>query len=248
MPLSLFLSIILLLELAFAANEIGPTATVSISSQPSYILGRTCAACCLWYIGDYPPGTRGYYDLATALSCGAGAVNGCYCKADYASSASSYVSSCVSSRCSAIGDVTKELNTMMNLYDGYCRTANVEVSTTPIELAASIEAASKRAISTEAASTEAPLIRISIITTSFQRSVFLSSISQPFETSTPSIAASATGTSTNTPALGKSDIVAIGVGLGIGIPSLLLGLATFCVQMRKRKQRIEKEGYMNAER
>lgn len=227
MFLSLFLFIILLAELALSANEIGLIATVSISSQSSYILGRTCAACCVWYNGGYPPDTQGYYDLAVALSCGADAVNGCYCKVDYASSASSCVSSCVSSRCSAIGDVTKDLETMMDLYDNYCKTANVEVSITPTAIAASTEAASKRAISTGAASTEGPLTRISIITTSFRRDVWISSIAQLFQTSSPSGAASTTGMS-NSPVLGRSDTVPIGVGLGIGVSSLLLGLATFC--------------------
>lgn len=233
---SLFLSITLLVQLVFAANEIGPTAPVSIYAESSYKLARQCSACCLWYIGDYPPGTQGYYDLAIALSCGAGALNGCYCKADYASSASSYISQCVSDECSAIGDVTKELKTMMDLYDGYCKTANVEVTTTtPVELAAS----------TGAPSTEGPSTKVAIITTGVQRDALLSSNSlHLIGTSSPSTAASTTGASTNTSALGKSDVIAIGVGLGIGVPSLLLGLATFCVQMRKRKQRIEKESLL----
>lgn len=137
----------------------------------------------------------------------------------------------VSDKCAAIGDVTKELKTMMDLYDGYCKTANVEVTTTPIELAAS----------TGAPSAEGPSTKILIATTSVQRKALSSLNSQVLATSGASTAASPTGTSTNTSALGKSDVIAIGVGLGIGVPSLLIGLATLCVQMRKRKQRIEKE-------
>lgn len=234
MSSSLFLSIILLAQSVFSANEIGPTAPVSISSERSYQLARTCAACCLWYIGVYPPGFQGYYDLAIALSCGATARNGCYCKADYASSASAYISSCVSGECAAIGDVTKDLKTMMDLYNGYCKTANVEVSTTPVELAASTGAAP---------STKGSATRTSVVPTGVQRKALSSSNSQPVATSNP--AAGTTGTSTNSSALGKSDVIAIGVGLGIGVPSLLLGLATFCVQMRRRKQRIEKEGLLD---
>ena len=156
MSLSFFLSIYFLVQLVSSDSKIGPTAVVSIYSESSYVLGRECATCCLWYNGDYPAGTRGYYDLAIALSCGAGAMNGCYCKADFASSASSYISACVSDGCSAIGDVTGEVKTMMDLYDGYCKTANVDVSTTaPIEPAASTAAASTAATSTAATSTAA---------------------------------------------------------------------------------------------
>lgn len=253
MSLSFFLPIYFLVQLVSSDSKLGPTAVVSIYSESSYVLGRECATCCLWYNGDYPAGTRGYYDLAIALSCGAGAMNGCYCKADFASSASSYISACVSDGCSAIGDVTGEVKTMMDLYDGYCKTANVDVSTTaPIKPAASTAAASTAATSTAAASTDEGGLSTkipTIITTGVQRNALASSSSQPLRASSGSTtAASTTQASANAVALGKSDIIAIGVGLGVGIPSLLLGLATLCVQIkRRRKQKIENDGYLLAE-
>ncbi len=126
---SFFFFIILLIPLISSAGDTDPVAAVSIYSDISYQSGRTCSTSCLWHRGpfrQYNPG----HDLAIELSCGVAAVNGCYCKADFASSASSYISSCVSKGCSNVESVNEEIKTIMALYDGYCKTANVEVVTT----------------------------------------------------------------------------------------------------------------------
>jgi hypothetical protein len=266
-----FFIILLLIPLISSAAETDAVAAVSIYSDISYQSGRTCSTSCLWYRGPFRQYNHGH-DLAIELSCGVAAVNGCYCKADFASSASSYISSCVSKGCSNLESVNEEIKTIMALYDGYCKTANVEVvtTTTSAELVV-VATAESSAMMTSTSATgvlQNLLISSSPHPTTFsswftaaaspsktsatevpQNVLFSSSHPHPagVSGSSTSTAASPSATSANTAGLGKSDHIALGVGLGVGVPSLLLALATLCVQLRKRKQRINKNSYVNTE-
>lgn len=211
----------------------GPTAYVSISDSPAYATARPCAAACLWDNTDiWVCGVNGgWYDVAQELQCGCDALNACYCGKDNAASASSYISSCVSSGCS---NFPQETNSAMNLYNNYCATANVAVSVT------SDTSPPSRTATPVAAS-------VASSTTSPHGTIQTSSNGQGAADSTD---AEATAVKSETAAapnssdvadgkdrLSRSDLIAIGVGLGVGIPSLIIAIATFCLMRNKGNRR-----------
>ncbi|EPE30447.1 hypothetical protein GLAREA_03414 [Glarea lozoyensis ATCC 20868] len=210
-----------------ATTTLGPQGSVSIWAAPAYSTIRPCAAGCLWYNGGlWTCGLNsGYYDLAQELQCSCSAKNLCYCGKDNAAPASSYISSCVSSKCS---NFPSEVTGALALYDGYCATANVEVAS---------------AVATSKATTTGGASVVSVPTTSPDA---LPSTNNPPNTGSGGAVVQATPTSTPSPnsspatteekkGLSQSDIIALAVGLGVGVPSLLLALATF-LGMRKKKE------------
>jgi hypothetical protein len=202
-----------------AATTLGPLAPVSINQLPSYSSARPCAAGCLVYNGRWTCGfNAAVYDLGLGLGCGCGPNNACFCSAGLASSASSYISSCVSAKCTGIGDVGGDLTSMLGLYDGYCKTANVETGTIvpATTTAESIPEGTGAPATTVVRSTGSSSVRVS---------------------------ASATATSTQSSpeaeekeneGLSKSDLIALATGLGVGIPSLLVGAWALYLQLRRR--------------
>lgn len=230
---SSFLFLISLLAYAVSsAGKNGPTATVSIESDLSYITGRECAVGCLW--NEYH--ILGSPDLSYELSCGETAINGCYCKTDYASSATSYISNCVSTGCSDLQDVSGEVKTIVDLYNGYCETANAR--TTAAELPNAIESPSTDTLvlSTGARRTLLPTSSALLPAGKSNPSALASSNSSPTGRSGPSAAESTTEASPGSGGLGESDVIELGVGLGVGIPSLLLVLVGLWLQIKKWRQ------------
>lgn len=228
------LSIFSFLSLAHAAESSnGPTAYVTITDNPQYVTARPCAADCLWYQGVWSCGVnKGYYDLAQELQCGCDALNNCYCGKDNAASASSYISSCVSSGCSKFPD---EQQSAIALYNSYCATANVaQTSSSPTTTAAaSITETSTTTSSQKAASTNPP--NSVVLTGNGDAAAGAAPVTTAF-TSTSSTAPRATASAeagTDEGFLSKSDLIALGVGLGVGILSLIIALATFCSMRRK---------------
>ncbi|KAK0643750.1 hypothetical protein B0T16DRAFT_459860 [Cercophora newfieldiana] len=129
----LLLTLSLLAPLTTAADTttLGPLGYVSLRSELAYTTARRCAAGCLAYNGVLPCNVAGYQDLGVHFQCGCGPINACYCSKPLASSATAYISSCVSAKCAASVDSwPEEVTSMLGLYDGYCATANVAVETT----------------------------------------------------------------------------------------------------------------------
>lgn len=158
------------------------------------------------------------------IGCGPGANNACYCRTDFASSASSYLTSCISDGCSrASGNIDSEINTALAIYDGYCARARVEGVT-----------------STEAA-TDTTAVEASAgpktMSPSAARSTGASAAVATKSHDSQDASSSASPTLNKSNGLSKSDAIALGVGLGVGIPSLLIAMTTCCFQMRKRRRR-----------
>jgi hypothetical protein len=76
--------------------------TVSIQSQPAYIGERFCVEQCLFDIDKYfdTPDYLPYF-----LGCGLPVYDSCYCTSDIYSSATGYISSCITSLCSDTSEV-----------------------------------------------------------------------------------------------------------------------------------------------
>lgn len=243
-PSSFLLPISLLVYAVSSAGGNGPTATVTITNDLSYITGRGCAVGCLWNINarDYID-IKGYRDLGFELSCGDPAINGCYCKTDYASSATSYISNCVDERCSDLGGgLTEEVKTIEALYDGYCETANIDPRTTAAELSTATEGPSTDtvALTTEARRTLPPTSS-ALPVGKPTPSALTSFNSSPTARSDSSAAESTTEASPGSGGLGKSDAIELGVGLGVGIPSLLLVLVGLWLQIKRRRRNARRE-------
>ena len=240
-PSSFLLPISLLVYAVSSARENGPTATVTITDDLSYITGRECAVGCLWNTSVLD----NFDDLAIILACGYSAINGCYCKTDYASSATSFISACVDQRCSDLGGgLTGEVQIAMALYDGYCETANVDPRTTTAERSTATEGPSTDTVALTAEARRTLLPTSSALPVRKSSTFALaSSNSSPTRRSGSSAAESTTEASPGLRGLGQSDAIELGVGLGVGIPSLLLVLVGLWLQIRKRRRnaRMEKD-------
>jgi hypothetical protein len=206
--------------LSHAATTIGPLAPLTIASSPAFSSARACAAACISYSGPFACGVnRGYNDLPVFLGCGCSPNNACFCSEGLKSSASSYISSCVSEKCKGGEDVAN----IVGLSEGYCKTANVEAGG-----GSSVGGGSSTAVVTTAgggaSATATP------------------GASRP-RVSDETATATATGSATGSPGekgkeeegLSKSDIIALGTGVGLGVPSLIIGAIALWVQIRKKR-------------
>lgn len=202
-----------------------PTAYISLALAPPYATMRPCAASCLVYRGIWScPFNSGYYDLGIELSCGCNPQNFCYCDSKAAASASSYISSCVNAGCGA--EFPGEVTSAMDLYNGYCATVNVAALVQTTAPSVTLSTSSK---STPAANSSNRIIDAD------------ANSNGPSSTSRTPVTAETSAPQTSSAnsekkGLQQSDVIALAVGLGVGFPSLLLALATFCLQ-RKRKER-----------
>jgi hypothetical protein len=225
-PFSLLAILLPTLSLIKAEDtESGPLADVTIYTELSYSTARACAAGCIWYSGVWACGyNAGYYDLNMELGCGCDAINACYCSKGLGSSATSYIQSCVSTECSGVGNWEDEVTSMLNLYDGYCKTANQEVAS------ASATSAADSSAPTSSSTTRSGISTSPTATTGGKANEVTASA-----TSTSTTSTSATSKPDADEGLSKSDIVALAASLGVGIPSLLIGAIALWIQLKKKK-------------
>jgi len=208
----------------------GPLAYVTLNERIEWSTARECAAACLKYNGIYVCGVHGGYDdLGLELECGCASINGCYCNTELASSASQYISDCVSSRCSAVDDLTRDLSNMMGLYDDYCKTARAEAGTNENAPRPNDDEAKGAETTTTEETASKPTD---------------GSTDSPRRTSSNGAESTATGeesqgSSKSNDGLSRSDIVALAASLGVGIPSLLIAALTLYFQIRKKRRNAE---------
>ena len=219
----LFIIVLVSCSVVFAATTAGPLAPVSIKSLLAYSTAKPCAAGCLVYNGIWVCGVnQGYHDLGQDLGCGCGPINACWCSAGLQPSATSYISSCISAGCSKFPNVDQDITSMLDLYGGYCATANVEASSKP---------ADTKAVTTPPAAASSPKAAAT-------GSLGVSSATA----ATGDVPASTTASDTEAKedeGLSKSDIIALATGLGVGIPSLAIGALALWFQLRRRRATAE---------
>ncbi|KAK3614619.1 hypothetical protein LTR56_026461 [Elasticomyces elasticus] len=116
-----------------------------------------------------------------------------------------------------------DIASMLNLYDGYCSTANAEVTPTTEH---------KSITSTDELTGETPTTTPAI------------TVGQPIASTASETGVTSDTAATTTPAvsgddkgLEQSDIIALAASLGVGVPSLLITAFALCVQLRKRRAR-----------
>ncbi|KAH7400635.1 hypothetical protein DE146DRAFT_631733 [Phaeosphaeria sp. MPI-PUGE-AT-0046c] len=103
---------------------------------------------------------------------------------------------------------------MLDLYDGNCATANVEVSSAPAQTIAGMTI---------------PATAASKATINMKVSSILTGATAPFESTTQPV-----GKKEEDEGLSKSDIIALATGLGVGVPSLVLAFVALHIQLRKK--------------
>ncbi|CRK12984.1 hypothetical protein BN1708_010686, partial [Verticillium longisporum] len=220
------LSLLLTISMAQDVTQ-GPLAPVSLGSYTELATARGCAAACLVYNGIWVCGVNaGYDDLGVALECGCASINGCYCNTGLASSATAYLSRCVSSRCAeSVENWTQEVAGMLGIYEGYCATALEAGEGT---------AAATTTTTTSRARTATGGATVAADATRSARTSGGAEETLAAENDTTENGGASEGETDG--GLSKSDIVALAASLGVGIPSLIVALVTLCIQMKKRKR------------
>ncbi|KAK2056128.1 hypothetical protein LY76DRAFT_164913 [Colletotrichum caudatum] len=214
-------SFILFLLGSVAKPAGGALAPVTLQSEIAYSTARACAANCLVHNGIWQCGVNaGYQDLGVALQSRCQSINGCCCNTALGSSATSYISSCISKGCSKVDNWSVDLTSILNLYNSYSATANVAV----------VEA---QATTTIVGSVSLPTVA---------NTAKSSAIEQPIQTLGSVISGTASAHNTQQRAaagdtrLSKSDRVALAASWGVGIPSLLIAALTLYFRIRKKRR------------
>jgi hypothetical protein len=108
------------ITLLILASFVSADGTVTLYSLPAYTSQRACAQLCFYGciycgIGPWTAGIRG------AVGCDLPFLDSCMCRTDLFSSASGYLSTCVSSACSSN---SVDVNSALSIYGSYCAKAN----------------------------------------------------------------------------------------------------------------------------
>lgn len=130
MAYSLCLLFVLILRLPSALANSQDTITQTMTNVKAWQDLDLCARNCFqsWELGCW------IASLDTTIGCGDSnicselAINGCYCRTDKQSVATSYLSLCVSSACT-VGDPQVDINSAVGIYTGYCAGLGYEVVT-----------------------------------------------------------------------------------------------------------------------
>lgn len=216
-------TLFLLLAAVRAARGDSATASVSVSQDAGWVQERECGQRCVWIDSGHIGAP--YPDIVMFLDCpGAPYLNACFCRTDFGVSVTSFLSSCVSSRCStaSVPDTAREISTALSIWSNYCSTAAGVVfpKVTP--------PATSDSPSTGPATVPNPA------TEGSNRATAQASAT-PTETGSSSTRSTGTSSSSSGGSgLSQSDKIALGVGLGMGIPSILIALVTF-VSLRRRR-------------
>jgi hypothetical protein len=92
-------------------------ATVTITAAPAYSQQRPCAQDCFVWV--YVAGVNTIFQLAGNLGCDLNTLeNGCFCRPDLESQATSFLSECVSASCT--GNTAVDIQTAQSIYLDYC--------------------------------------------------------------------------------------------------------------------------------
>ena len=198
------------------------TQYVSIDSDPGYVTERACGQSCLYDFGG---------DDVVFLGCAG--ENGCFCRADFGTSVSSFLNSCVGSKCStdSIPNTAAEITTAISIYNHYCSTA----------IGAAFVSLSTAAATTGPTISSPPMTVATTTNTGVAETAQGSSdASSTTGQSTPAQTNSGTPPTSSPGGLSQSDKIAIGVGLGMGLPTIVIGLWGIYWAIKKPKRSASK--------
>jgi hypothetical protein len=204
------------------------TATVSVNEDAAWITERACGQKCVWIDSGHLGAP--YPDIVMHLNCGSPYLNACFCRSDFGTSATTFLSSCVSSRCESdgINDYGTELFSALSIYSNYCSTAAGVVFAAP-----SVDVTSASSITVSASSAS---VRTTATSTASSTSSRDSSTSQTSSSGAPA-QTSGQGSPTESSSSGLSTSAKIGlaVGLSVGILAIILGVGAFIWHKRRKR-------------
>jgi hypothetical protein len=210
------------------------TATVTIARDPAWIAEHECGQKCVW-INSGHIGAEAHPDIVLFIDCSLPYLNACLCRSDLGVAVTSFLSSCVSSRCNAasIPNTAAEITTAVSIYNQYCLTAaGVAFPSIASDLASNqVQTSSTRSSQISSGTLLSSGATITTPPTSNTAVTVVSGNS----------AAANTGSSPNSSGLAQSDKIALGVGLGMGLPSILLAVMTY-VGFRRRHNNMGEAG------
>lgn len=217
-----------LLSLLFHQAYAQTTASVSVGSYAPWVSERSCGQLCVWIDSGHIGAAHA--DIVMFLDCSFPYLNLCLCNSDYGTSITSFLSSCVSSRCStASQNAPPEITTAVEVYNGYCAQA---VGVTFPSVASTL-AVTTGVGSFSSSSRTSGTLPLQTGTSASGRSSTSETTST--QTSTDNGVSTPSSSSTSSGRLSESDKIALGVGLGMGLPSITIAVATFW-SMRRRRQ------------
>jgi len=126
-----------ILALSFISQTIGqsvaqPAATASIFASNQYLEQVECVQNCIWHHGASN-------DVVDFVGCGSPFLNGCICNPSEASSASSFLTSCVLANCTSNSN---DVTSAVSVYSVYCAgDATVPTTTSESSVSSSTNAA-----------------------------------------------------------------------------------------------------------
>lgn len=107
--------LVLILQSTAPVTIAQSSATVSITAYPEFSAQRQCVQGCIW---------GNNLKINTAIRCAEPILNGCFCRPDLQSVATSKLSDCVGSYCAKDGATpTYDLNVAISINSGYCEPA-----------------------------------------------------------------------------------------------------------------------------
>jgi hypothetical protein len=198
------------------------TATNSIFSYPDYNLQRDCVKVFLW---GSPSGGA----LSINLGCSAPWLNNCFCRADLAPAASSFLTKCATFECPGGEEATVDIAAGVSVYNKYCSEAvAAQINTPPSQTTTSNSQPEITVIETLTPITTAIYTSTRLITIATSSSATSPTATRPSPNGAPSGGGDGGGGS-------SSNKIALGVGLGIGIPTLVAtNWMCFIAIVRKR--------------
>lgn len=202
------------------------TATVSVNEDPAWVTERACGQKCVWIDSGHIGAP--YPDIVMHLNCGSPYLNACFCRADFGTSATTFLSSCVSSRCKTdgINDYGTELISALSIYSQYCSTAAGVVFAAP-----SVDVSSASITSATGTSTGSASGRSTAASTPSNTSA-----SQTSDAGAPA-QSSGQGSPTETTSGGLSNSAKIGIAVGVSVGVLAIILAVGAFFWYKRRNR-----------
>ncbi|KAK3899394.1 hypothetical protein C8A05DRAFT_36986 [Staphylotrichum tortipilum] len=114
------LPLLLLLPTPLLARD--PASVQSLAAMPEYTSQPPCATGCFYQREGACSNDLVGATLGCAADCISWASNDCYCRTDYQSLATAYLSSCVSKACTK-GENKVDIAAATSLYGAYCRKA-----------------------------------------------------------------------------------------------------------------------------
>jgi hypothetical protein len=207
--------------------------SITIFTQPAYIQQRDCVKLCFFCMTSCPT-------VWGAVGCAEALIDDCVCRNDLWSIASSFFTTCISTRCGTT--VTNDLASALSLYNGYCHIDSTTLQndilpqskTVVAKTTTQVSDPTLKATSSAVASTLAPFT-----TSNFQSA----SISNLQSTSTPNPQSTSTLTSANTETPGHSNVGPIVGGavagvVAIGIVAIIITMLILRERRRRREQHL----------